>query len=189
MKNVSRLFVAAAAMVAANAAQAKFTINFDENGNGSYSVFSGGFYGPVVNDPGFLAADPTNTFTGNVLTYALPEIINAGGVNILDVSGAISDNLLFYNAGSHGYLIFTSLPGGGALADTGILNLGYNGAVENPNETFRYLAGNGDPSSTNFYNGVSGVPEPSTWAMMLVGFAGFGFAAHRRSVKAASVSA
>jgi hypothetical protein len=27
---------------------------------------------------------------------------------------------------------------------------------------------------------VTGVPEPSTWAMMLVGFAGIGFAAHRQ---------
>jgi hypothetical protein len=26
---------------------------------------------------------------------------------------------------------------------------------------------------------VSGVPEPSTWAMMLIGFAGLGFALHR----------
>jgi hypothetical protein len=27
------------------------------------------------------------------------------------------------------------------------------------------------------------VPEPSTWAMMLIGFAGLGFAAHQRSAK------
>jgi hypothetical protein len=30
---------------------------------------------------------------------------------------------------------------------------------------------------------VPTVPEPSTWAMMLIGFAGLGFAAHRRSRK------
>ena len=29
------------------------------------------------------------------------------------------------------------------------------------------------------------VPEPSTWAMMLVGFAGLGFAAYRRAGAAA----
>ena len=28
-----------------------------------------------------------------------------------------------------------------------------------------------------------GVPEPSTWAMMLLGFAGLGYAAFRRSAK------
>jgi hypothetical protein len=30
-------------------------------------------------------------------------------------------------------------------------------------------------------NGVSPVPEPSTWAMLLLGFAGIGFMAYRRS--------
>jgi hypothetical protein len=35
---------------------------------------------------------------------------------------------------------------------------------------------------------TSGVPEPSTWAMMLIGFAGLGFAARRRT-KAAAASA
>jgi hypothetical protein len=29
--------------------------------------------------------------------------------------------------------------------------------------------------------GVSAVPEPATWAMLLIGFAGIGFASYRRS--------
>jgi hypothetical protein len=33
------------------------------------------------------------------------------------------------------------------------------------------------------------VPEPSTWAMMLLGFAGLGYAGHRASRKAASIAA
>lgn len=33
---------------------------------------------------------------------------------------------------------------------------------------------------------VSAVPEPSTWAMLLVGFAGLGFVAHRRRLMAAA---
>jgi hypothetical protein len=36
---------------------------------------------------------------------------------------------------------------------------------------------------------VSAVPEPSTWAMMLLGFAGVGFIAYRRKSKPASVAA
>ena len=31
-------------------------------------------------------------------------------------------------------------------------------------------------STINFYSGVAAVPEPATWGMMLLGFAGFGFA-------------
>ena len=39
----------------------------------------------------------------------------------------------------------------------------------------------GDTGSTSHFTLVSGaIPEPSTWAMMLLGFAGLGFAAWRR---------
>jgi hypothetical protein len=31
---------------------------------------------------------------------------------------------------------------------------------------------------------IGAVPEPSTWALMLLGFAGLGFAGYRRSAKA-----
>jgi hypothetical protein len=34
----------------------------------------------------------------------------------------------------------------------------------------------------------SGVPEPSTWAMMLIGFAGLGFAGYRRTKRKADVA-
>jgi hypothetical protein len=36
---------------------------------------------------------------------------------------------------------------------------------------------------------ISAVPEPSTWAMMLLGFAGIGFMAYRRKSKAAFMAA
>jgi hypothetical protein len=38
-------------------------------------------------------------------------------------------------------------------------------------------------------SGVSAVPEPSTWAMMILGFAGIGFAAYRRKSKPALMAA
>jgi hypothetical protein len=38
-------------------------------------------------------------------------------------------------------------------------------------------------------NGTSGVPEPSTWAMMILGFAGIGFMAYRRKSKPALMAA
>jgi PEP-CTERM motif len=36
---------------------------------------------------------------------------------------------------------------------------------------------------------VAGVPEPSTWAMMLIGFAGLGFTGYRASRKSAGLRA
>jgi hypothetical protein len=37
--------------------------------------------------------------------------------------------------------------------------------------------------------GVSSIPEPSTWAMMLLGFAGLGFAGYRASRKSVALAA
>lgn len=36
---------------------------------------------------------------------------------------------------------------------------------------------------------TDGVPEPSTWAMMILGFCGIGFMAYRRKTKPASMAA
>jgi hypothetical protein len=42
------------------------------------------------------------------------------------------------------------------------------------------IFGSGSEIQFSFVNGYIDVPEPSTWAMLLIGFAGIGFAAHRR---------
>jgi hypothetical protein len=42
---------------------------------------------------------------------------------------------------------------------------------------------------TDVQLGVSAVPEPSTWAMMLLGFAGIGFMAYRRKSRPALIAA
>ncbi len=63
--------------------------------------------------------------------------------------------------------------------------LGYDFAYNGANESFRWrligdAAGCSGPAcGTN----VGGVPEPSTWAMMILGFAGVGFMGFRRSRK------
>lgn len=41
----------------------------------------------------------------------------------------------------------------------------------------------GDSTGSGTFNVTSAVPEPATWAMMLLGFAGLGFLAHRKSRK------
>jgi hypothetical protein len=43
--------------------------------------------------------------------------------------------------------------------------------------------------TTNAQALTSAVPEPSTWAMMLLGFAGVGFMAYRRKSKPALMAA
>ena len=42
---------------------------------------------------------------------------------------------------------------------------------------------------TNVRDPIGGVPEPSTWAMVVLGFAGIGFMAYRRKSKPALLAA
>jgi hypothetical protein len=74
-------------------------------------------------------------------------------------------------------LLFTVGVGGG---NTDIVNLWYNG-----NGAPQGFEGYGVAvidSNSNAVDYVAGsVPEPSTWAMMLIGFAGLGFAGYRRA--------
>jgi hypothetical protein len=65
------------------------------------------------------------------------------------------------------------------LSNTGILGFGplVNG-LSYTSDSGQFLTGN-----------VGAVPEPSTWAMMLLGFAGVGFMAYRRKAKPALIAA
>ena len=84
---------------------------------------------------------------------------------------------------------------GATLIDTGAIAK----ALNHYDADFTNLLGNG-AYKVVFYNGaspagvpasdllqvqttISGVPEPTTWAMMIVGFAGVGFLAYRRKSK------
>ena len=104
-----------------------------------------------------------------------------------------------------GYYLFVYLPGDWTTAGTATGDYILNGiAAGFSTPTFTYDAGTntttvesldltfpGDGSGPNLsltLVGSSVVPEPSTWAMMLVGFAGLGFAA-ARSAKRKAVAA
>jgi PEP-CTERM motif len=62
---------------------------------------------------------------------------------------------------------------------------GGQGFFLNPDANVNSFAGSGfDEGFRTFVdNGVSAVPEPSTWAMMILGFAGIGAMAYRRKSK------
>jgi hypothetical protein len=76
---------------------------------------------------------------------------------------------LFFSAGSYDYNLYT-------IGSTYFLSTNNPYGIYNPGEVV--LAGNDPPA----------VPEPYTWAMMLVGFAGLGFAGYRTSRKATSIA-
>jgi probable HAF family extracellular repeat protein len=86
------------------------------------------------------------------------------------------------------------LAGGGFQTESGFL---YSGGVfttlNDPAGTNTVPIGINDQGQIVGYfesaAGVGGVPEPSTWAMMILGFAGIGFVAYRRKSKPALMAA
>jgi hypothetical protein len=140
------------------------------------------------------------TVAANSTLIILPGISNDGGTHVSgslfefvnhtqdtsDNQGSVSDATVFSFTGLQGALSVTS--GTFTPADS------YLPYRDNPafQTSFVGQGPNGDGGCSNCYFGeiavlsipsVSGVPEPSTWAMMILGFAGVGFMAYRRKSK------
>ena len=103
-----------------------------------------------------------------------------------------------------GYYVYLFLPGDWTTPGTGTGDYIFNGVAAGfSTPTFSYLSGpnytqvttydptfpgDGTGPALSFTLVGSAVPEPSTWAMMLLGFAGLGFAGYR-STKPRAVAA
>jgi hypothetical protein len=106
----------------------------------------------------------------------------------------------FDNGSGINYFVFIHLPGNWTTQGTSTGDYELNGvaagfstptfifdsgtdtttvSTENPD----YTGGLVGLNFTLFGSAVAGVPEPSTWAMMLAGFAGLGFLGYRRAAK------
>jgi PEP-CTERM motif len=158
-----------------------FRLWFDESGNGKYSVDGG----PITPDRGFVWNDPTNPSLNGFWTYALPQgPVGTGDVfvNGGDEGSGFSDGLRFFNVGNNAYMQFYSsgsdsfVDSFGVPSDFNYLTSNITTESSDARESFCWLCAPGN----NQYFGISGVPEPSTWAMMAIGFAGLAFAGYRR---------
>jgi hypothetical protein len=187
-------FIASIALIGISPPAGAFTLTFDEFGNCTSTV--GTCSSTVEKDP---SQNPLTS--GNVLVFTLPSLTFSGNVNILDPDGVtISDRLRWIDANGSATacpstggvacanrMIFYSFDSTGAPADIGpVSGLGATTdfTTENANGTFVFAV---PPPGVNIYDGTStgAVPEPSTWAMMLLGFVGLGFAFRRSRRKAA----
>jgi hypothetical protein len=137
-------------------------------------------------DTSGLVSSFTGNYNGNALTFwdASMAPVQANGGNLVyhgvpNTNGAdyIFDNLFPFTVG--GLLVSTGSDAGQRFYN---ISLDYAGASQvdffsiNPDGS--YLRDNGTFA-------VAAVPEPSTWAMMILGFAGVGFMAYRRKSKSA----
>ena len=68
------------------------------------------------------------------------------------------------------------------MQTTGCFGGGPSEAID-PRTDFNFVSQAYNGLTVIATNGVAAVPEPSTWAMMILGFAGVGAMAYRRSRK------
>jgi hypothetical protein len=140
------------------------------------------------------ASDNHLSFTAGTFTS-----IPAGTVNVGFGSFTLGNGTQTYDTTFTLDIAFTAPAGSGSNtfdADvTGTVH-GNGGSVtinfDNTPETFNYSGGSftvavhdltidlGDPNITGTITLTAAVPEPSTWAMMVLGFAGVGFMTYRR---------
>jgi hypothetical protein len=102
-------------------------------------------------------------------------------------SGGLGFQSMEFTILDHGVAIFDltfkSLAVAESFFQDSVINLGSNLGPD-IDLTFAYNLVADGSGGFGFDFALGGaVPEPSTWAMMLLGFAGLGFAAHRRSAK------
>jgi hypothetical protein len=139
--------------------------------------------------------------TTTALSSPSTDSIAAGGNNMLHITTTGSDNGVFQFFNPHvahyfsadildlsGQVQLGSAYGGGNWVTT-VINPSPNAAwrhvivqtAANQNEIFLYSAGGGADFYVDNAYATSSVPELSTWAMMLAGFAGLGFSGYRRA--------
>jgi hypothetical protein len=179
----------------ANAALLTFDVSF--SATGFTSQFNQPPVQPVVGsftitfDPTLTYTDATSGITLHTLDIALSSVLsfdysptgNANGAAGELVVGGAADGAccVIFNPPSNDFwlqiLTFTTAP---------VFNqLGYSQSSTGSASLFFTDAANGGSGSVTVQNvtPTPGVPEPSTWAMMLLGFAGLGFMAYRRKSK------
>ena len=84
------------------------------------------------------------------------------------------------------YSLYSGTPGSGTLLSQSLLDfsptIAFSGDVGDYYLEVDVLSKSGEVASGSIT--LSSAPEPATWAMMLVGFGGLGFALRRRAAKA-----
>jgi hypothetical protein len=126
-------------------------------------------------NPSLLSLELTGSSLSNSDSYALTGTLD--GVTV-DITSGLSFN--FDKAGLSG--INTFINGNPTNNPDSTLTL-INFVTDGGTYTFSYDCGRFSCSKTDsgVYSITAAVPEPSTWAMLVLGFAGVGFMAYRRN--------
>jgi hypothetical protein len=174
MKKIALGIAALAVVASAPASAAAFDFTFDTTS----TAFGG----------------PDQTIRGTFTTLDTPvDRFGFDGLAITGISGTINGTAisgLYDSAGPYYYLTSgpTFLDGSGVRFNAGAAqNIAFFHQDGVASDTYR-VNGNGTisafgPATSSSATLVTAAPEPGTWAMMLVGFGGTGFAIRRRKNK------
>ena len=140
--------------------------------------------------------------------FQIASTLTTASASVVDVLNGNAKSGVYWEVGSSATLGTSTTFAGNILADASItLNtsasilcgraIALTAAVTMDTNTISNNCSNGgdlgcgrtDFGSAGFSGSVPSVPEPSTWAMMLIGFAGLGFAGYRRTMLGAALRA
>jgi hypothetical protein len=154
-------------------------VNFSVAGGQIFQI-APAFYGPSFGAGGFYGSSYLNWdyFTPDVMTVTLPSANTAIGFDYAELAGRADTFTIVI--GGQTFTVDTSTTGAlffGAVSTTPFTSFTIQD-LQAPGSTF--ITQGPYPTIDNFSFSVAAVPELSTWAMLLLGFAGIGFMAYRR---------
>ncbi len=136
----------------------------------------------VVSEPSWTVSTSTPVVTNFALSNPITLSVGSTIVVSFDIgAGVYSDTLK----------ITTDAVSGHTVSVTAVGLLTGPSAATSPTEldiTFNQAGGTGHTITGSATYTASTVPEPATWAMMMLGFIGLGYAAFRRNAKAGAAS-
>jgi hypothetical protein len=169
------LLVGAAVMttVPANAAV------YDITGTGNLSILNIQITTSNTQDPSYSGGYDITKVSGSVTGYGAVSIVSSdgqtgGGTNVLPIDNVFYPSGPYFDSDGFAFKFTTQTPqlvGGGIWSNGG--------------DSYQLFIGNWafNESGGLQVTQVTAVPEPSTWAMMVLGFLGVGFMAYRRKGK------
>jgi PEP-CTERM motif len=138
--------------------------------------------------------------TSNVTNWTYANIYGATFGGVLEPNCGVGGSNCWYDGAVQAYdAIAQVVPT--TIGDTYMLSFNLNGGgINTPGGLYQQLSTNGNVTGTGG-DGIDvlayaqaglpppGTPEPSTWAMMMLGFAGLGFAGYRKAKQSRIVAA
>lgn len=145
-----------------------------------------GSFSYPTGDTGTLGYGDLTAFSLTVagVTYTLPDVTPL--TDYVWFAYDTSGNDFVTNSNTCGFAGCGFVSSLSAINSSGTLGFFFNSA---PGQYEEYSTGTGGSFASIVISSAGAVPEPATWGMMLIGFAGLGLAGYRASRKSVALAA